>query len=381
YNIIIILLTSITLQAQSKVTYEVIRDENSQPIITQEMFTAAGIPEEGENINGPSVIRIPEWITPENRTAPEAKYYLYFAHHHGSYIRMAWAATLKGPWHLYQMGADVAIGKRGVLDLGNDVIKLENGITIPNNHLASPDVVVDNKNQQIILYFHSGSSTYVHDKRVKKQLSYVSTSKYGLNFRAHIQPVFLGSSYFRVFTYQHNIFALSNSGTPYKAPNTAKPWSAPEDFDFSVPLWQSHPNNPFRHDIVNDGITSGLRVRHTSVRVYGDELHVFYSRLGDTPERIQMSTIDLSVGNWLKWDASYPPTELFSAAPGWEGGQYTPTPSKTSTAPENVNQLRDPYFFEDSNGLLYLFYTGCGENAIGYVRLICHDPSLKNKQK
>ena len=372
-----IFLSPISSIAQSNVTYEAIRDENAQPIITQSMFDDAGNSEQGENINGPSVIRIPDWIAAENRANPEAQYYIYFAHHHGSYIRMAWAAELAGPWHLYHMDSTIEVGKRGVLDLGDNVIPLANGITIPNNHLASPDVLVDDENQRIILYFHSGSSTYVNGKEVNKQLTYVSTSNYGLNFYSNIQPVFLGPSYFRVFTYNGNMYALTNSGTPYKAPDIEHPWTAPAGFDFTDNLWDSHPDNPFKRDLTDDGIASSvLRVRHTGVRVYGDELHVFYSRRGDSPERIQMSTIDLSVGDWTKWDATYPATELFRALPGWEGGQFVAEPSETSTAPENVNQLRDPYFFEDSDGLLYLFYTGCGEDAIGYVQMLCHDPSL-----
>ena len=42
------------------------------------------------NINGPSLVRVPEWV--EN---PLGKYYLYFAHHRGAYIRLAYADALK----------------------------------------------------------------------------------------------------------------------------------------------------------------------------------------------------------------------------------------------------------------------------------------------
>jgi len=38
----------------------------------------------GGNIQGPSLIRVPDWV--EN---PLGKYYLYFADHRGTYIRMA----------------------------------------------------------------------------------------------------------------------------------------------------------------------------------------------------------------------------------------------------------------------------------------------------
>ena len=34
-----------------------------------------------------------------------------------------------------------------------------------------------------------------------------------------------------------------------------------------------------------------------------------------------------------------------------------------------VRQLRDPYIFEDDDGQAYLFYSGAGEEAIGFARL------------
>jgi len=51
------------------------------------------------NINGPSVIRVPDWV--EN---PMGAYYLYFAHHKGSYIRLAYADDPAGPWMLHENG-------------------------------------------------------------------------------------------------------------------------------------------------------------------------------------------------------------------------------------------------------------------------------------
>ena len=45
------------------------------------------------NINGPSLIKVPDWV--ENKLG---NYYCYFAHHKGAYIRMAYADTLN--WSL-----------------------------------------------------------------------------------------------------------------------------------------------------------------------------------------------------------------------------------------------------------------------------------------
>jgi hypothetical protein len=46
---------------------------------------------DGASLNGPSLIRMPAWV--EN---PLGRYYLYFAHHAGKYIRMAYADRLEG---------------------------------------------------------------------------------------------------------------------------------------------------------------------------------------------------------------------------------------------------------------------------------------------
>ena len=53
----------------------------------------------GDNVNGPSVIRVPPWIE-----HPLGRYYMYFAHHKGTYIRLAYADSLNGPWRIYEPG-------------------------------------------------------------------------------------------------------------------------------------------------------------------------------------------------------------------------------------------------------------------------------------
>src|SRR5262245_3590599 len=40
----------------------------------------------GNNTNGPSVLRVPPWVE-----QPLGLYYMYFAHHKGAYIRLAYA--------------------------------------------------------------------------------------------------------------------------------------------------------------------------------------------------------------------------------------------------------------------------------------------------
>ena len=80
----------------------------------------------GDNINGPSIIRVPDWIT-----NPLGRYYLYFAHHDGDYIRLAFSDNLDGPWSMV---------RKGVLPLSE---------TYFSGHVASPDVHVDHEMHQI----------------------------------------------------------------------------------------------------------------------------------------------------------------------------------------------------------------------------------------
>ena len=57
----------------------------------------------GDNVNGPSLIRAPEWLS-ETEAGGLGEYYLYFAHHKGRYIRLAHADDLTGPWTTYEPG-------------------------------------------------------------------------------------------------------------------------------------------------------------------------------------------------------------------------------------------------------------------------------------
>ena len=61
------------------------------------------------NLNFPCVIRVPDWVE-----RPLGKYYLYFSAHHGSYIRLAYADRVTGPWKVYEPGTlRLAAGRAG----------------------------------------------------------------------------------------------------------------------------------------------------------------------------------------------------------------------------------------------------------------------------
>lgn len=136
---------------------------------TNPLITPDSSPTLGDNINGPSVIRVPSWIE-----KPLGKYYMYFSHHSGTYIRMAYADELQGPWKIYEPGT---------LHL-NDAKAFQ-------NHIASPDVHVDDGVKQIRMYFHGVA------KQKKGQWTGVATSRNGIDFEASTQ--LLGKFYFRVW--------------------------------------------------------------------------------------------------------------------------------------------------------------------------------------
>ncbi len=380
--IIVIIAPALAVFSQNPPSpYQVIRLNDGNPIITSDIFL--NHPEGGEIINGPSMIRIPDWIMPEDRADPSAQYYLYFGHHQGDYIRMAWAENIEGPYILYDDFSRA--GDRGVLDnrgTENGVptdgyIFLDNDISIRRNHLSSPDVIVDDVNQRIIMYFHSGAVTFVDNERIQAQLSWVSTSPYGLEFYDNIEPVYLGPFYFRVFEYNNLLYSLSNGAQFNRARSKTDPWTPPADHNFINQLWDTRNSTHLFNDAIEES-SDDLIIRHTGVHLSGNELQVFYSRTGEFQERIQLSTVNLTDSTPLDWEdwevlptnteGFLAPIEILTPNPGWEGGELLMNNSERGDAVD-VNQLRDPDIFEDTDGQLYLLYSGKGEVSLGIARL------------
>jgi len=267
----------------------------------------------GDNINGPSLIRVPDWVE-----QPLGQYYLYFAHHDGCYIRLAYSDELLGPWTTY---------RDGVLPLPEARFA---------GHVASPDVHVDHAQRQIRMYYH-GSET--PSGGGGEQATRVALSEDGLHFTAH--PALLGRPYFRVFQWGSYHYALAMPGVFYRS----------------------------RDGLTNfeEGPTLFTRnMRHTALRVDGQTLSVFYTNAGDCPERILLATIDLTP-DWMTWVASEP-IVLLEPELAYEGGELPREPSKRGLVMEPVCQLRDPaIFYED--GRTYLLYAVAGEHGIALAEL------------
>jgi hypothetical protein len=298
----------------------------------------------GSNINGPSLIKAPAWIK-----SPLGKYYLYFADHKGDRIKLAFAENLEGPWKIYTGGTlqlkdshfltqrpeipdDFDVNELGVRDVHRDHIghipKKIDDLTYP--HIASPDVHVDEINQRIVMYYHGLDEFGLQKTRV-------AVSNDGINFLARKKIV--GWPYFRKFSYKDLDYAISMPGVIYKNSGDL------EDFT-----------------IVNQIMDEDTR--HSAVMVDEDKLLIFYTRKGDKPERILLTTIDLTLPSPL-WKTSKP-IEVLKPEKEWEGASLPLYKSVASAINIPANQLRDPaIFIEDDKN--YLLYSIRGENGIAIV--------------
>jgi len=174
----------------------------------------------GDNINGPSLIRVPDWL--EN---PMGRYYLYFGHHQGQYIRLAYADRLEGPWAMYEPG----------------ILKLEESFC--ERHVASPDVHVDDERREIRMYYHGPVTG-------KGQVSRVALSSDGIHFTC--LPEIHGSSYFRVIRWDGHHYALGMPGIFYRSQD-------------GLTHFEQGPTL-FTEDM-----------RHTALKLDGNTLSIFYS--------------------------------------------------------------------------------------------------------
>lgn len=311
------------------------------PLITPESHPLAG-----ENIQGPSLIRVPDWVRD-----PLGRYYLYFADHKGDRIRLAYADALEGPWRLHGPGA---------LSLADSLFPTER-ITPPADapafvprpdwapegtpgipsraddavvpHIASPDVIVDHPRRQIRLYYH-GLSGY------NRQQTRVALSEDGRHFTPR-EPL-LGPAYFRVFAHGGWHYALTMPGVLLRSRDGLDGFERGPDL-FGEP-----------------------RQRHTAVLLEGDTLWVFWSRVGDAPERLYVSTVDLQ-GDWSGWRAQTP-QELMRPEHDWEGAHLPPSPSWRSAIAMPANQLRDPAIHVEG-GRIWLLYAVQGERGIAIAEL------------
>ena len=114
------------------------------------------------------------------------------------------------------------------------------------------------------------------------------------------------------------------------------------------------------------GSDSSLELRHPTACLRGDTLHLFFSCLGDRPEKIYHCAGNVS-GDWNAWQFSKPEIVL-TPERDWEGADLPVTTSIIGAADTRLCELRDPGIFIDAEDA-YLLYSGAGESNIGIARL------------
>ncbi len=277
----------------------------------------------GTNINGPSLIRVPGWLP-----NPLGKYYLYFAHHQGEYIRLAYADDLKGPWHVYTPGT------------------LQLSQTACIHHIASPDVHIDEQNRRFIMYYHGPINVGTGADPLAKQgdilvpqQSFVAISADGINFEARNE--ILAPCYLRAFKWEGITYALCMPGIFLRS--------------------QAGLTNFKKGPILFD-----KDFRHAALRKVGNVLQVFFSKAHDCPEHIMMSAVELTA-DWMMWKESEP-VSVLRPETNYEGGNLPLNPSKRGSIHEPVRQLRDPAIFEE-DGRTILLYSVAGEHGIAIAEI------------
>ena len=307
------------------------------PIVTPQLHESLG-----PNIQGPSLIRVPEWVQGRLGT-----YYLYFADHKGRYIRLAYADDLLGPWRIHAPGSLQLAGSYLLTEppdlppaelarlramprpanLSHDLIVEQ---TTP--HIASPDVRVDERNRRIVMYYHGLNG-------LGQQVTRAAISEDGIQFAA--RPEILGRTYFRTFEHGGYTYAMAMPGQFYRSRDGLS------GFEEGPRLFNAD-------------------MRHSALLKRGNTLYVFWTQVGQAPETIRLSTIDIS-GDWTKWSESAAIEVLRPERP-WEGADAPPEKSLRSTAYGHLNQLRDPAIYEE-NGRTFLLYAVAGESGIAIAEL------------
>jgi hypothetical protein len=305
----------------------------------------------------PTVVRVPGWLAPEERADPSANYYLYYSQHRGKHIFMSWAQNLAGPWHEFDLGGRFnGHIRHGVLDIRSDSSRET------FDHLAAPDVHVDDELQQFIMFFHAQNQPDTTD--VKGQIvprlheSFVATSRDGLNFfdpetsggqaghgpktvtsNGVTRDLWIAGPYQRAFRYRGDWYSVSKRGIIDKARSSLDPWSGDSDHAFGRAWLQErtpsgvwfedasrvqheyfspaatflassefaeHPNNPNPGVRISSKINSNEdRLNHLSVVLTEDgKLEVFFYVRADPADRfnaIYRVVYDLDALSYEDW--------------------------------------------------------------------------------
>jgi hypothetical protein len=307
------------------------------------LITVSSSPSVGDNLNGPSIIRVPPWIK-----KPLGRYYMYFAHHKGQYIRLAYADSLRGPWKVYEPGV-LNVSATAFFRPQPDP---PNSPEFVYTHVASPEIYIDNAQKKIVMWVHGmwtegqrwpeepAAAQQWLRSRGYAQYTQSAESVDGLKFE--MRPAITRQSYLRVFKRADQFYGMARLGQLLRAKDPSS-------------SFEPGPN-PFR-----DGPYAN-RVRHVTLLPHENYIDVLFSAIGDAPERILHTTIPM-MGDWTQWRATAY-EEVLTPQTKYECPEMPAAPSEAGEIYGPAKQLRDPALFFEGRKV-YLFYTICGEQGVG----------------
>ena len=296
----------------------------------------------GGNVNGPTVVRAPDWVE-----RPLGRYYMYFANHMGTFIRLAHADALTGPWKIYEPGVLHVRDTTFFRPQPDPPEALADFYT----HVASPEIFVDAERRRFVMWVHGW---WTNGKRWPRdpveaaawarengygQYTQSAESVDGIHFE--VRSSITKQSYLRVFRHDGLFYAVARLGRLARSRDPLASFAAGP--------------NPF-----DDGVYAN-RIRHVALSRRGNSLLVFFTAIGDAPERVLMSTIELT-RDWTRWRAT-PPVEVLQPEQPYECADMAAAPSAPGDVEDRVRQIRDPFLFEEQ-GRTFLFYSTCGEQGI-----------------
>jgi hypothetical protein len=322
-------------------------DVVAERFATNPLISVASDASLGGNVNGPTVIRVPEWIE-----RPLGRYYMYFANHMGESIRLAYADELTGPWRVHEAG---------VLDVrATAFFRPQPDPDGPRadfyTHIASPEILIDEQNRRLVMWFHGWWTNGERwpetlpearawaRERGYAQLTQAAESVDGVSFT--VRPAITRTSYLRVFELDGTFYGVSRLGTLSR---TSDPLEA---FEVGPRLFR-------------DGPYAG-RVRHVALALRGRRLDVYFTAIGDSPERVMLATVDLD-GDWTTWRAGEA-LEVLRPEAAYECVDLPVEPSEGGDIAVPARQIRDPFVLEEDDRAV-LFYAACGEQAIAAATL------------
>lgn len=257
------------------------------------------------------------------------------------------SSELAGPWKIHEPGT---------LKL-EDVLAAGDYHLVKGSHIASPDVHVDHERKQIRMYFHAQVAPNVR----WGHRTGVAISQDGVHFRLAVaKPI--GEPYFRVFQREGWHYAVDRTGNLVRSRDGLTGWEARED-TFALGKQSMGKFAEAVHE------PEGKKwMRHTALKVAGDELSVFFTRTGDAPESILMSTAEMT-GDWTTWRLSSP-VAVLEPETDYEGGNRNIETSRPGSRLNRgpIRALQDPCIYREGDKT-YLLYAVAGESGIAIAEL------------